>query len=136
MRNGMNSACAGAGSSRPPELAGSANYTLSSFDKRQQTVDHAFMKSACAAIAIALCLAACATTTAPVQEMAAARSAIQAAKQIPKTNASADEALKSAEQMLKQAAEEIRQEHYKRARELAVSAKRKAQRAVQLKQGP
>lgn len=84
---------------------------------------------------MALFLAACATT-APVQEMAAARSAIQAAKEIPKSSPLAEQDLKSAEQMLDEAAEEIRQEHYGRARQLAVSAKRKAQHAVQLKQKP
>jgi PBP1b-binding outer membrane lipoprotein LpoB len=107
----------------------------SGFDKRRQTVEDALMKSGCAGIAIALLLAACATT-APVQEMAAARSAIQTAKEIPRTSPSADLALKSAEQMLNEAAEEIRQEHYERARQLALSAKRKAQSAVQMKQKP
>ena len=80
-------------------------------------------------------LASCATTP-PVQEMADARSAIQAAKEIPHTNLPAEMALKSAEQMLSEAAEAIRKEHYEQARQAALAAKRKAQRAVQYKQKP
>jgi len=80
-------------------------------------------------------LASCATTP-PVQEMADARSAIQAAKEIPHTNLPAELALKSAEQMLSEAAEAIRKEHYEQARQTALAAKRKAQSAVQYKQKP
>ncbi|PIS20039.1 MAG: hypothetical protein COW19_08710 [Zetaproteobacteria bacterium CG12_big_fil_rev_8_21_14_0_65_55_1124] len=93
------------------------------------------MKSGWIGITMALVLAACATTP-PVQEMAAARSAIQAAKEIPKTNLPAELALKSAEQMLGEAAEAIRQEHYEQARQMALAAQRKAQSAVQYKQKP
>ena len=93
------------------------------------------MKSGWIGITIAIVLAACATS-APVQEMAAARSAIQTAKEIPKTNLPAELALKSAEQMLQEAADAIRQEKFEQARQLALSAKRKAQSAVQYKQKP
>jgi len=93
------------------------------------------MKSGWIGITMALVLAACATTP-PVQEMAAARSAIQAAKEIPKANLPAELALKSAEQMLGEAAEAIRQEHYEQARQMALAAQRKAQSAVQYKQKP
>jgi len=85
--------------------------------------------------AMALALTACATTP-PVQEMADARSAIQAAREIPRTNLPAELALKSAEQMLAEAAEAIRKEHYEQARQMALAAKRKAQSAVQYKQKP
>ncbi|PJC70833.1 MAG: hypothetical protein CO017_03300, partial [Zetaproteobacteria bacterium CG_4_8_14_3_um_filter_59_5] len=44
--------------------------------------------------------------------MADARSAIQAAREIPRTNLPAELALKSAEQMLAEAADAIRKEHY------------------------
>jgi len=91
------------------------------------------MKSGWIGITMAMALAACATTP-PVQEMAAARSAIQTAKEIPKSNLPAELALKSAEQMLNEAAEAIRQEKFEQARQLALSAKRKAQSAVQYKQ--
>jgi len=86
-------------------------------------------------IAIALLLASCATAP-PVQEMAAARSAIQTAKDMHGNNASSGLALKSAEKMLEEAAEAIRQERYEQARKLALSARRKAQSAVQDKQKP
>jgi len=93
------------------------------------------MKLRLTGIAIILLLVACATTP-PVQEMAAARSAIQAAKEISSSNFPAEQALKSAEQMLKEAADAIRQEKFEQARQLALSAKRKAQKAVQYKQKP
>jgi len=93
------------------------------------------MRLELAGIAIALLLVACATSP-PVQEMAEARSAIQTAKGIPNSNLPADLALKSAEQMLKEAADAIREEKFEQARQLALSAKRKAQSAVQYKQKP
>jgi len=86
-------------------------------------------------IAIALLLAACATSP-PVQEMADARSAIQTAREIKRTNLPAELALKSAEKMLSEAAEAIRKEHYEQARQAALAAKRKAQSAVHYKQKP
>lgn len=122
-----NSACAGAVCHRHPDARVLRLY------KRCQTVEYAFMRLGLAGIIIALMLAACATSP-PVQEMADARSAIQTAKQIPHTNLPAEVALKSAEQMLSEAAEAIRKEHYEQARQMALGAKRKAQRAVQYKQ--
>lgn len=93
----------------------------------------AIMRSGLLSIFIALMLVACATAP-PVQEMADARSAIQAAREIPKSNLPADLALKSAEQLLGEAADAIRKEHYEQARQMALAAKRKAQAAVQYKQ--
>jgi len=95
----------------------------------------AFMSLRPVGLALALMLASCATSP-PVQEMADARSAIQAAKEIPHSNMPADTALKSAEQLLAEAAEAIRKEHYEQARQMALAAKRKAQSAVQYKQKP
>jgi len=91
------------------------------------------MRTGLTGITLALLLVACATTP-PVQEMAAARSAIQTAKNMPESNLPADLALKSAEQMLEGAAEAIRHEKYEQARQMALSAKRKAQSSVQYKQ--
>jgi len=78
-------------------------------------------------------LAACATSP-PVQEMAAARSAISMAKSLPNGGVEAAASLKSAEQALAEAAHSIDEEHYERARRLAVEARRKAQVAAKLKQ--
>ncbi len=78
-------------------------------------------------------LAACATSP-PVQEMAAARSAISIAKDIPDGGAESAASLKSAEQALAEAAHSIDEENYERARRLAVKARRKAQMAAKLKQ--
>jgi len=78
-------------------------------------------------------LAACAINP-PVQEMAAARSAISIAKSLPDGGDKSAASLKSAEQTLEEAARSIDAEHYDRARQLAVEAKRKAQRAAKLKQ--
>lgn len=80
-------------------------------------------------------LASCATAP-PVQEMAAARSAISTAKALPDGSDRARDVLKSAEKSLQEAAEAIRQERYEQARQLAVSARRKAQKAARLKQKP
>jgi len=107
----------------------------SGFDKHRKTVEDSLMRLELAGIAIALLLVACATSP-PVQEMAEARSAIQTAKGIPNSNLPADLALRSAEQMLKEAADAIREEKFEQARQLALSAKRKAQSAVQYKQKP
>ncbi|HCS13072.1 MAG: hypothetical protein COS82_00530 [Zetaproteobacteria bacterium CG06_land_8_20_14_3_00_59_53] len=93
------------------------------------------MRLGVAGFVIAVMLSSCATTP-PVQEMADARSAIQAAREIPRTNLPAELALKSAEQMLAEAADAIRKEHYEQARQIALAAKRKAQSAVQYKQKP
>jgi len=71
----------------------------------------------------------------PVQEMAAARSAISTAKSLPNGDARAEASLKSAEQALEEAARSIEQARYEQARHLAIEAKRKAQRAAILKQG-
>ncbi len=84
---------------------------------------------------VCLLLAACATSP-PVQEMAAARTAIQMAQSLPRSSHMAEAKLKSAEQALSEAAEAIKLERYERARQLAVSAKRKAQQAAKLKQKP
>ena len=78
-------------------------------------------------------LASCATAP-PVQEMAAARSAISTAKSLPDGGNKARAVLKSAEQSLEEAAAAIRKQRYDQARQLAVSARRKAQRAAMLKQ--
>jgi len=82
---------------------------------------------------LTLLLAACATSP-PVQEMAAARSAISMAKSIPNGGDRSAASLKSAEQALEEAARSIDAAHYERARHLAVEAKHKAQRAAKLKQ--
>jgi len=78
-------------------------------------------------------LAACATSP-PVQEMAAARSAISIAKSLPNGGPKSDASLKSAEQALEEAARSIDAERYEMARHLAVEAKKEAQRAAKLKQ--
>ncbi len=78
-------------------------------------------------------LAACATSP-PVQEMAAARSAISIAKSLPNGGPEAATSLKSAERSLAEAAHSIGKEHYERARRLAVEARRKARMAAKLKQ--
>lgn len=71
----------------------------------------------------------------PVQEMSDARSAIQAAHDLPGDEGQADLQLKSAEQALKDAASAMRREHYEHARRKALEAKRHAQQAAKLKQG-
>ncbi|MDX8391510.1 MAG: DUF4398 domain-containing protein [Mariprofundaceae bacterium] len=85
--------------------------------------------------AVLLLFTACATTP-PVQEMAAARSAIQMAKELPQGTKKAEEKLQSAEHSLSQAAAAIKQQHYEYAKQLAISAKRKAQGAAELKNKP
>lgn len=75
-------------------------------------------------------LAGCAVQP-PVQEMAEARSAIDAAKQIHSTQPQARQELKSAEQALREAAAAIDREQYELARRKALEAKRKAQHAAQ-----
>lgn len=82
---------------------------------------------------ILLAVAACATK-APVQEMAAARSAIETAKALPADGKKSDEVLKSAEQALKEAADAIEKQRFEHARRKALEAQRKAQRAARLKQ--
>jgi len=86
-------------------------------------------------LVVLLLLAACATSP-PVQEMAAARSAIQMAKELPNGAIKAKKMLKSAEQALGEAAAAIKQERYEYARQLAIAAKRKAQKAAKLKNKP
>jgi vacuolar-type H+-ATPase subunit H len=80
---------------------------------------------------LAAALAACAVKP-PVQEMAEARSAIEAAKQMHPAKPEARRELESAEQALQQAADAIDHEQYQLARRKALEAKRKAQRAAQL----
>jgi TolA-binding protein len=75
-------------------------------------------------------LAGCAVAP-PVQEMAEARSAIDAAKQIHSAQPQAKRELKSAEQALQEAASAIDREQYELARRKALEAKRKAQHAAQ-----
>jgi len=82
---------------------------------------------------VMLMLAACAISP-PVQQMAAARSAISTAKSIPGGNVRATKILKSAEQTLQEAARAIEQEHYEEARQKALRAQRDAQRAAKIKQ--
>ncbi|OIO74565.1 MAG: hypothetical protein AUJ57_01980 [Zetaproteobacteria bacterium CG1_02_53_45] len=82
-----------------------------------------------------LTLSACATHP-PAQEMSDARSAIKTAQDLPGQTARADKYLQSAEQALEDAAAAIRQEHYDRARNKALEAKRHAQEAARLKQFP
>lgn len=127
MRSGASLGCAKAGSSRPPEAGTSA------FTSGMKQLNILNMRLGLIAVVFATLLAACATSP-PVQEMADARLAIQTAKEMPKSNLPAEVALKSAEQMLNDAAEAIRKEHYEQARQLALGAKRKAQKAVQYKQ--
>lgn len=129
MRSCTSSVCDAVACRQPPESPAFR------FDKHRQTVEDAFMRSGVVGFVMAVLLASCATTP-PVQEMADARSAIQAAREIPRTNLPAELALKSAEQMLSEAAEAIRKEHYEQARQIALAAKRKAQSAVQYKQKP
>jgi len=82
---------------------------------------------------VAAILAACATSP-PVQQMAAARSAISTARSIPGDSIRARNILKSAEQALEDAARAIRQAHYEEARQKAIKAQRDAQRAAKIKQ--
>ncbi len=84
-------------------------------------------------VTVLLFLAACATTP-PVQEMAAARSAISTAKSLPDGGSEAAASLKSAEQALEEAARSIENEGYGQARRLAIKARQRAQRAARLKQ--
>jgi len=70
----------------------------------------------------------------PVQEMAAARTAIKMAQSLPRSNTLADSALKSAEKSLNGAADAIKIKRYEQARQLAIAAKQKAQQAAKLKQ--
>jgi Domain of unknown function (DUF4398) len=79
---------------------------------------------------IAAALAACAVKP-PVQEMAEARSAIEAAKQMHPDQPEAKQELKSAEQALQQAADAIDRQQYELARRKAIEAKLKAQHAAQ-----
>ncbi|HKJ83110.1 MAG TPA: DUF4398 domain-containing protein [Mariprofundaceae bacterium] len=82
---------------------------------------------------VLLTMGACATK-APVQEMAAARSAIETAKSLPADGKEADEALKSAEQSLQEAADAIEHQRFDHARSKALEAQRQAQRAARMKQ--
>lgn len=82
---------------------------------------------------VVLLLAACATSP-PVQEMAAARSAISMAKSLPNGGSRSDASLKSAEMALDEAVRSIDAERYEMARHLAVKAREEAQRAAKLKQ--
>jgi hypothetical protein len=79
---------------------------------------------------LAAALAACATKP-PVQEMAEARSAIEAAKQLHPDQPDARKELQSAERSLQQAADALERDQYDYARHKAIEAKRKAQRAAQ-----
>jgi len=72
--------------------------------------------------------------TPPVQEMSDARSAIEQAQELPGQHDKADAYLKSAEQSLQEAADAIKVEHYERARNKALEAKRNAQKAAKAKQ--
>jgi hypothetical protein len=87
-----------------------------------------------AIFAVVLVAVAGCATKAPVQEMAAARSAIETAKALPADGKKADEALKSAEEALKEAADAIEHQRFEHARRKALEAQRKAQRAATLKQ--
>jgi len=82
---------------------------------------------------LAMLLAACATKP-PVQEMAEARSAVKAAREMPGEQPRANAYLKSAEQSLQEASEAIKRERYEHARQKAIEAKRQAQWAAQIKQ--
>lgn len=84
---------------------------------------------------LAILLSACATKP-PVQEMAEARSAVKAAREMPGSQPRAGYYLKSAEQSLLEASEAIQQKRYEHARQKAIEAKRKAQWAAQIKQSP
>jgi uncharacterized membrane protein len=77
-------------------------------------------------------LAACAMKP-PVQEMAEARAAIAAARELPDKGKSS-EILESAEASLQEAAKAMEENHYERARRKALDAKREAQRAARIKQ--
>lgn len=85
-------------------------------------------------IAVMTSITACMATKAPVQEMAEARSAIAAARQMSPAVPEAEAELKSAEEALSQAAQALDQQRFEEARRLAVKAKLKAQRAARLKQ--
>ncbi len=78
---------------------------------------------------VGLGLAACAAQP-PVQEMAAARASVHMAKTLAHEHHMPVPALQSAEQALQQAAQDIQQQHYQRARSKALQAKRKAQAIV------
>ena len=83
-------------------------------------------------MAVAGLLVSCATKP-PVQEMSEARSAIESAQQLENRSNRADQAIKSAEQSLQEAADAIDLKRYELARRKAIEAKRKAQRAARMK---
>ena len=85
-------------------------------------------------IAIALTLLASCATKPPVQEMAEARTALEAAQAIDKRSDAASRELKSAEQSLQEASEAIEKKQYEKARTLAIRAKLRAQKAARIKQ--
>jgi len=87
-----------------------------------------------AILVVMMLLAGACAIKPPVQEMAAARSAISTAKSMPDGGPRAVAALKSVEQALEDAARSIEQERYEDARRQALKAKRKAQHAARLKQ--
>jgi len=78
-----------------------------------------------------LLLAACAAKP-PVQEMAEARSAIDAARQLPGKNPAAGEMLKSAEKAMVEASSAMDAGQYDAARVRAAEAKQRASRAASL----
>ncbi len=69
----------------------------------------------------------------PVQEMAEARAAVAAARELP-DKGEASETMDKAESSLKDAAAAMEGNHYERARRKALEAKREAQRAARIKQ--
>ncbi|MFQ5356115.1 MAG: DUF4398 domain-containing protein [Mariprofundaceae bacterium] len=69
----------------------------------------------------------------PVQEMAEARAAVAAARELPDKGGSS-EIMDKAESSLKDAVSAMDENHYERARRKALEAKREAQRAARIKQ--
>jgi len=72
----------------------------------------------------------------PAQEMADARAAVKAARELPGESVAAERHLQSAERALEEASEAMRQARYEKARHQAVKARREAQRAARIKQHP
>lgn len=92
------------------------------------------MRGILAAVFIALMVLSACASKPPVQEMAEARAAISAARNMETVGGDEPEALISAERALEKASEAIEKKQFERARQLALEAKQKAQQAARIKQ--
>ncbi len=82
---------------------------------------------------LAVALSACAHKP-PVQEMADARAAVEAARQMPGDAPAARRHLQSAERALAEAAAALKKARYEMARQKALEARKRARMAARIKQ--